>query len=42
MHVQWIDGLCFWVPMIDMKESYPVELAGYATANRIDTESAFA
>ena len=28
--------------MIDVKESYPIELAEYATANSIDDEPAFA
>ena len=42
IHVRWKDGLCSWVPMVDVKESCPVELAEYAVANKIDSEPAFA
>ena len=42
IHVQWKDGLKSWVPMIDVKESYPVELAEYAKMRKIDREPAFA
>ena len=41
IQVQWKDGLRSWVPMVDVKESYPIELAEYATANCIDDEPAF-
>ena len=40
IEVQWEDGL-HSVPMIDVKESYPIELAEYATANGIEDEPAF-
>ena len=31
-----------WVPMIDVKESHPIELAEYSVANDINSEPAFA
>ena len=31
-----------WAPMIDVKESYPIELAEYAMVNGIENEPAFA
>jgi len=31
-----------WVPLVDMKEAVPVDLAHYAKANKIDSEPAFA
>ena len=42
VHVQWKDGLKSWVPMVDVKESYPVQLAEYAKMCMIDNEPAFA
>jgi hypothetical protein len=39
---QWKDGSTNWVAMKDMKNSYPVQVAEYAKANRIDDEPAFA
>jgi hypothetical protein len=39
---QWKDGSTNWVALKDMKNSYPVEVADYAKANRIDDEPAFA
>ena len=42
IHVQWKDGQRSWVPMIDVKESYPVELAEYARMKGIADEPAFA
>ena len=41
IEVEWKDGSISWVPMRDMKISYPVELAEYAIANNIDEEPAF-
>jgi hypothetical protein len=38
---QWKDGTTSWVPLIDLKDSNPVELAEYAVANQIDQEPAF-
>ena len=29
IEVQWKDGMRSWVPMIDVKESHPIELAEY-------------
>ena len=40
--VEWKDGTTTWVPLKDMKESYPVQLAEYAVANKIAEEPAFA
>jgi hypothetical protein len=38
---QWKDGATSWVPLVELKDSNPVELAEYAVANRIDQEPAF-
>jgi hypothetical protein len=38
---QWRDGSSTWVPLVDLKESNPVELAEYAVANRLQEEPAF-
>ena len=40
--MQWKDGCRSWVPMMDVKESYPVEMAEYATVKQISEEPAFA
>jgi hypothetical protein len=40
--VQWKDGSTTWVALKDMKNSYPVQLAEYATQRRIAGEPAFA
>ena len=40
--VQWKDGSTDWITLKELKESYPVELAEYAIANKIDDEPAFA
>ena len=42
LQVQWTDGTKTWVPLKDLKESNPIELAEFAKARRIDTEPAFA
>ena len=39
--VQWKDGSTSWEAVKDMKESYPIKVAEYAVANRIDKEPAF-
>jgi hypothetical protein len=39
---QWKDRSTNWVALKDMKQSYPVQVAEYAVANRIDDEPAFA
>ena len=41
LEVEWKDGLICWVPLKDLKESNPIELAEYAVANDIDEEPAF-
>jgi len=40
--VSWSDGTSSWVPLKDLKESHPVQVAEYALANKILEEPAFA
>lgn len=40
--VQWKDGSTTWVTLKDMKNAYPLEVADYAIANKIQDEPAFA
>jgi hypothetical protein len=40
--VEWKDGSSDWIALKDLKDSYPVELALYATNRKIDVEPAFA
>ena len=42
LNVQWKDGSSDWVPLKDLKESYPVQVAEYAVANKLAEEPAFA
>ena len=42
MYVCWRDGSADWVALKDLKETYPVQLADYAIANKIQDEPAFA
>ena len=39
--VEWRDGSMSWHKLVEIKESYPVQLAEYAIANGIDNEPAF-
>ena len=39
--ISWKDGTTSWLPLADMKESYPVEVAEYAVNNKIASESCF-
>ena len=39
--IHWRDGSESWVPLKDMKESHPVEVAEFAKAREIDDEPAF-
>jgi Reverse transcriptase (RNA-dependent DNA polymerase) len=39
--VNWKDGTSDWVPLADLKESYPVQVAEYAVNNKIVAEPAF-
>ena len=39
--VNWKDGSSDWVKLKDLKDSYPVQIAEYAVANRIAEEPAF-
>ena len=40
--VQWKDGSSSWVPLKDLKESFPVETAEYAKSCGLEEEPAFA
>lgn len=40
--VMWKSGTTDWIPVSQLKESNPVEVAEYARANKIDDEPAFA
>lgn len=40
--VEWQEGKSDWIPLKDLKESYPIQLAEYAKANKISDEPAFA
>ena len=40
--VEWRDGSTDWIALKDLKQSYPVELARYATINNLDKQPAFA
>lgn len=42
LQVSWKNGTSDWIPLKDLKESNPVEVAEYAKANKIDEEPAFA
>ena len=39
--MEWKDGSVDWVPLKDLKQSNPVDLAEYAVANEISDELAF-
>jgi hypothetical protein len=39
---EWKDGTTDWLPLKDLKESYPVQFAEYAVANKIAEQPAFA
>ena len=41
LFVQWKDGSGNWVSLKDLKDSYPLELAKYATQMGIDKEPSF-
>jgi hypothetical protein len=40
--VEWKDGSMDLLPLKDLKESYPVQVAEYAVANKIVEQLAFA
>jgi len=42
LNVEWIDGTSSWIPLSDLKESNPIEVAEYAIAHGISNEPAFA
>ena len=39
--VEWKDGSSTWVPLADLKDAYPVQVADYAVTNGISNEPAF-
>jgi hypothetical protein len=39
--VSWKDGSSDWLPLKDVKDAYPVQMAEYAVANKIANEPAF-
>ena len=39
--VEWKDGSVDWIPLVEMKNSYPIETAEYAKANNLEEEPAF-
>jgi len=39
--VEWRDGSTSWLPLKDVKDANPLELAQYAVANKISEEPAF-
>ena len=42
LNVQWENGEQSWIPLKDIKESNPIEIAEYAINNKIHSEPAFA
>ena len=40
--IEWEDRSTSWMPLVDIKETIPVDVAEYAKANRLDKEPAFA
>ena len=41
MNVLWKDGMSDWVSLQDMKESFPIQTAKYAVANKLIEEPTF-
>ena len=39
--VEWKDGSSSWIPLTDLKDAYPVQVADYAIANNLTAEPAF-
>ena len=39
--IKWKDGMQSWVPMVEVKEYYPVQLAEYVNLHHLEDESAF-
>jgi hypothetical protein len=42
VEIEWKDGTTSWIPLKELKETSPVEVAQYAVDNRIIEEPAFA
>ena len=40
--VEWKDGSSDWLPLADLKEAYPIQVAEYAVNNKVASEPAFA
>jgi hypothetical protein len=41
MLVQWKDGSTTWIPLKDLKESNPIQVADYVVAHKLPAEPAF-
>jgi hypothetical protein len=41
LQIAWKDGTTTWEPLRDLNEVYPIEVAEYAIANKIDKQLAF-
>ena len=39
--VEWKDGSLDWIPLKDLKESFPIQVAEYALANELEEQPAF-
>ena len=42
LKIEWEDRSTSWMPLVDIKETIPADVAEYAKANRLDKEPAFA
>ncbi len=42
LQVEWRNGSMTWVPLSDLKEANPIEVAEYAVTNKMAKEPAFA
>ena len=40
--IEWNDGMADWLPLKNLKESYQVQVAEYAVANKIAEQPIFA
>jgi hypothetical protein len=40
--MEWKDGTTDWIPLKDLKESYPIQVAEYTVANKIAEQPDFA
>ena len=40
--IKWKDGLQYWVPMLGVKEFFPIQLVEYIKLHRLEVELVFA